>query len=186
MRITSRETLVEGMRFDFEEVVVESPDGGRHRRQHLRHPGAVCVLPVRETDAGPVVVCVRNYRAAVDAWLLEIPAGTLEAGEAPAACAARELEEETGFRAATLTPLGRFHTSPGLSDELMWAFVATGLHPVGQSLDEGEHLVVEEVPLGRALSGACDGSMTDAKSMLTLLLARSLGELDRWAEHLCQ
>jgi ADP-ribose pyrophosphatase len=183
MRITGRETLVHGSRFDFEQVEVTAPDGSVHARQHLRHPGAVCVLPVRETERGQVIVCVRNYRAALDAWVLEIPAGTLEAGEDPAACAARELVEETGYQAATIEPLGRFHTSPGLSDELMWAYLAFGLSFVGQSLDEGEHLTVEEVPLARAITGATDGLFTDGKSMLTILLARARGGLNRWLEN---
>lgn len=180
MRITGRETLVRGARFDFEQVEVLAPDGTRHSRQHLRHPGAVCILPVRETEGGPVVVCVRNYRAALDRWVLEIPAGTLEVGEDPADCASRELIEETGYRGATIRPLGRFHTSPGLSDELMWAYLAWDLGFVGQSLDEGEHLTVEELPLGEAIAAATDGTMTDAKSMLTIFLALARGELARW------
>ncbi len=174
-QVVRRETLVRGRRFDFEEVELLSSGGHRSLRQHIRHPGAVCVLPIRESAAGRFAVLVRNYRAAVGAWVLEAPAGTLEKGEEPAACAARELIEETGYRAATLRGLGRFHTSPGLSDELMWAYLATGLEPVGQALEDDELLVVEEVPLGRVLAWARNGEIHDGKTVLAVLLAHELG-----------
>ena len=103
------------------------------------------------------------------ARLREITA-RLEAGEAPEACAGRELIEETGYEGATITPLGRFYTSPGLSDELMWAYVATGLKHVGQRLELDERLTVHLVGVGEALAMVDSGELMDAKSMLTLLL----------------
>lgn len=179
-QIVSRRILARGRRFDFEEVVVRSADGAEHVRQHVRHPGAVCLVPLRQGAEGPMVVMVRNYRAAIEEWLLELPAGTLEPGEAPEACGARELEEETGYRASTLTLLGRFQTSPGLSDELMWLYAARGLEQVGQHLDEGEELEVEELPLAEALALARGGGITDGKSILGLLLAQDLGVFAEW------
>lgn len=178
-KVVRRETLVRGKRFDFEEVELEA-GGERFRRQHIRHPGAVCVLPLKPGVDGGTVVLVRNYRAAIDQWVLELPAGTLEDGEEPAACAARELIEETGYRAATLRPVGRFHTSPGLSDEVMWAFLATDLEKVGQELEAGEFLEVVELPLAAAVTRARGGELTDAKTMLTLLLAEDLGMVAEW------
>lgn len=174
-RIVSRRLLARGSRFDFDEVTVAGPDGAERTRQYVRHPGAVCVIPIRRGDSGLRIVMVRNYRAAIDAWLLELPAGTLEPGESPDACGARELAEETGYRASVLKPLGRFHTSPGLSDELMWLFAAEGLEFVGQHLDDGETLDVEELPLADAITLARKGGLTDGKSILGLLLAQDLG-----------
>ncbi|HZW08498.1 MAG TPA: NUDIX hydrolase [Phycisphaerales bacterium] len=176
-QVVRRETLVRGRRFDFEEVELRSPAGHISKRQHIRHPGAACVLPLREGTEGPALVMVRVYRAAFGEHLLELPAGTIEAGEEPAPCAARELVEETGFSAATLREIGRFYTSPGLSDEVMWAFLATDLTHVGQSLDEDELLHVEEIPLARALGMARAGGLKDGKTILTLLLADTLGLL---------
>lgn len=175
--VLSRTTLVDGIKFDFEEILLRSPAGTEFRRQHVRHPGAACILPVLEKGGERSIVFVRNYRAAVGTYMLELPAGTLEPGEAPEACAGRELIEETGYAAATLVPLGRFHTSPGLSDETMWAFVASDLRQVGQALEADEQLVVDEVPLTEARGLVLDGKMTDAKSMLTILLAAARGLL---------
>jgi ADP-ribose pyrophosphatase len=176
-QVVRRETLVKGRRFDFEEVELQDGNGDRSVRQHLRHPGAVCVLPILEDSRGRSAVLVRNYRAAVGQWVLEVPAGTLEAGEAPAACAARELVEETGYKAATIRQISRFYTSPGLSDETMWAYVATGLEMVGQNLENDELLTVEELPLAEALKKARGGEIVDAKTVLTLLLADDLGAI---------
>lgn len=179
--VLGRSLLVRGAKFDFEEVRLRGPQGLEYRRQHVRHPGAVCILPLRGSGNDRSVVFVRNYRAAVGGYLLELPAGTLEPGEPPETCAARELTEETGFRAATLIPLGRFHTSPGISDEVIWAFVAIGLVEVGQSLEAGEQLVVEEVLLADAKRLIREGGMTDAKSMLAILLAETRGFLETLA-----
>jgi ADP-ribose pyrophosphatase len=176
--VLGRSILVRGAKFDFEEVSLRSAGGMEYRRQHVRHPGAVCILPVRVVGDRHSVVFVRNYRAAPGAYMLELPAGTLEPGEPPEACAARELIEETGYRAATLAPLGRFHTSPGISDEVIWAFVARGLVQVGQALEDGEQLVVEEVDLADTRRRIREGEMTDAKSMLSILLADARGLLE--------
>jgi ADP-ribose pyrophosphatase len=143
----------------------------------VRHRGAACVLPIIDTPQGPEVVMVRNDRVTVGGFLLELPAGGLDDGEDAAVAAARELEEETGFRAATLTPLCRFYTTPGLTDELMHAFVARGLEYVGQRLEPYEVLTVERVP-ARVLFEMIDrGELTDGKSVLALLLAQRRGEL---------
>lgn len=110
--------------------------------------------------------------------LWELPAGTLEPPEPPEQCAARELIEETGYRAATLRPLGRFYTTPGMTDELMWAFIATGLEQIGQALEADEDLTVEAMEPRRVLAMMDRGDLLDAKTMLSLLLAQRLGLLN--------
>jgi ADP-ribose pyrophosphatase len=174
----STRTLVRGAKFDYEEMILADAEGRTSVRHHIRHPGAVCVLPLLDTPQGSSIVFVRNHRPALGAFLLELPAGGLEPGEEPEKAAGRELAEETGYRAATLTPLGRFYTSPGLADELMWAFVATGLAPVGQDLDEGEVLTVEERPAADVWAMIRDTELLDGKSLATILLASQRGFLE--------
>ncbi len=141
--------------------------GRRVQREVVRHPGAALVVPLLDHDR---LVLVRNFRVAVGAPLWELPAGTLEAGEPPAAAAARELEEETGYRARRLEPLGEFYTSPGFCDELMRVFVAADLEPVAQRLEAGEEIEVGRVAVREALAMVDDGRIRDAKSIAGLLL----------------
>jgi len=154
---------------------IRGEDGMEHERTSIRHSGAVVVVPILEAPEGPMVVLVRNERHAIEQWLDELPAGGIERGEEPLVAAARELREETGYQAATIEPLGRFYSSPGLSNELMQAFVATGLRHVGQELDPGELLTVHPVPVGELFDRIARGTLDDGKTMLGLLLARSKG-----------
>lgn len=173
----SRRVLRHGAKFDFEVVTVPDSSGKTLEREVVRHPGAVVILPLLDTPAGPHLVLIRNWRVALEQWLWELPAGTLERGEDPAACAQRELIEETGYRAATITPLGRFYTSPGFSDELMWAYVATGLTPGATDLEDDERVTVHPVDLESCFQMLERGELMDGKSALTLLRAARAGFL---------
>jgi ADP-ribose pyrophosphatase len=170
----TRSLIYRGRKFDFEQIEFVGSDGKLLRREVVRHPGAVVILPIL---ADGHVVLIRNHRPSVERALWELPAGTLEQGEDPRACAERELIEETGYEAATIEPLGRFYTSPGLSDELMIAFVALGLTQVGQRLEPDEDLTVHCVRSGEALEMVDSGELMDGKSMLTLLLGLRKGVL---------
>jgi ADP-ribose pyrophosphatase len=165
----SRRLLHKGRKFDFEILEYPGKSGKTVVREVVRHPGAVLILPIM--DDGRVVL-IQNYRAALDRSIYELPAGTLEPPEPPEACARRELIEETGFEAATVSVLGRFYTSPGLSDEQMWAYVAVGLTHVGQRLEDGEEATVWPVTADQAMRMIDSGELSDAKSMLALLMAR--------------
>ncbi len=168
----ARRVLHRGRKFDFEIVEYRGSDGCSHHREIVRHPGAVVIVPVLE---GGRVCLIRNFRPSLEKDVLELPAGTLEKGEPPEVCAARELIEETGYRAATLTPLGRFYTSPGLSDELMWAYVAIGLTHVGQKLEADERLTVAPAAIEAVFGMIDSGELMDGKSLAALLLARRKG-----------
>lgn len=172
----SRELLHAGKKFSFERVRVRSSrSGAEFSREVVRHPGAVVILPLLETPDGPRVVMIRNWRLSLGRAILELPAGTIERGEAPAACAPRELIEETGYRAQHLAPLTSFLTTPGLTDELMHAFLATGLAPVGQAMEPDESMTVEPIALsgpGNVWDLIDRGEISDAKTLLTLLWAR--------------
>ncbi len=166
-------------KFDFvEATVVRTPDegsrAGSHIRKFVRHPGAVVIVPI--LDDGRIVL-IRSFRASVNRVIYELPAGTLEADEEPALTADRELIEETGYEASLIRPLGSFLTSPGLSDELMHAFAASGLTHVGQSLEDNEDIEVEPVSADEAFAMLDDGRLSDAKSMLALLLAARQGAI---------
>ncbi len=174
-REVSRRTILTGRKFDFEEVTLRARTGATIVRQCVRHPGAVVVLPILESGGERRVVMIENERFCVGRTLLELPAGTREPGEEPMATAAREVEEETGYRAATLRPLARFYTTPGLTDELMWAFAAWGLNDVGARPEEDESLSVRVVPAAEAVRLAESGGIEDGKSILVLLLAARRG-----------
>jgi len=166
---------VRGAKFDFVELTLAGRGGKRLTRQFVRHPGAVVVLPILESASGTEILFVRNVRHGVGKRLLELPAGTLEPDEDPAVCAARELIEEAGYEPARIQPLRVFYTTPGMTDELMHAFVATGLTNVGQRLEPDEDMEVVSIEASRALDLAESGELVDAKSMLTLLLADRRG-----------
>lgn len=174
----SEHVLHDGRRFRFVELTARLPDGRTARREIVRHPGAVAILPVLNGPAGRSIVLIRNYRPAVGRSIWEIPAGTLEPGEAIENCAGRELIEETGYRAERLVHLSNFLTTPGLTDEVMHTFVAYGLDHVGQDLDDGEHIEVQVTPLNTVREMMTDGSIVDGKSLVALLLADRLGLLD--------
>lgn len=177
IREIGRTTVRRGRKFDFELVIVQMPGGRTLEVDLVRHGGAAVILPVLEESGKKSVVFVRNHRYSVGRPLLEIPAGTLEKGEDPVVCAGRELIEETGYRADRVAPLVEFFPSPGMSDERMFTFVATGLKHVGQDLEEDESIEVEIVPAADALAMASDGRLEDGKSILAILLAARLGYL---------
>jgi 8-oxo-dGTP pyrophosphatase MutT (NUDIX family) len=150
---------------------VHLPDGKEAKREVVQHRGAVCIVPI--TDDGNVLL-IRQFRLAAGEALLEIPAGTLEPGETPAACAARELEEETGFRAGTLRPLFSAFLAPGYSSELIHAFLATDLMPGSTHMDEDEKVVLAPMPLVEVQQRILDGELRDAKTIASILVAAQL------------
>jgi ADP-ribose pyrophosphatase len=150
-----------------------APDGQEFERDVVHHPGAVSVVPV--VDEGTGAILVRQYRAAVDRDLLEIPAGKRDvADEPPELTARRELEEEIGMRAGRLERLAEFYNSPGFCDEHSYVFMALDLEEVANSLQgvEEQHMTVERIALDDVPSLIASGALTDAKSIIGLTLAR--------------
>jgi ADP-ribose pyrophosphatase len=154
------------VKLDVEEVRI--PNGNLVTLEIIRHRGAAAVVPVDEEGRA---VLIRQYRHATSGYLLEVPAGTLDPGEAPEACALREVEEETGLRAAHLTSLGWIWTTPGFTDEKIWLYLATGLTPTAQAHESDEVITVERLPLAEAARMAASGEITDGKSVCALLRA---------------
>jgi len=160
----------------------ERADGSRHRRDVVRHPGAVAVVALDEADR---LLLVRQWRQPVGRSLLEIPAGTLDrdaatgAVEDPELASRRELEEETGYRAASWEKLGSFWTAPGFASELMHLYLATNLVAAGRDRldpDADEALELVRVPWREAVAAAERFEIGDAKSLIGILwLARRMG-----------
>ncbi len=163
--VADAKTIYTSKKFVLEQRTVQL-DGGPHVFDIIRHPGAAVILPLLDNAH---VVLIANNRVAVGQELLELPAGTLDAGEAPDVCAARELAEETGYRAGRITPLVTFYSSPGLLSERMHVFVARDLTAGASALEAGEQIQVRTVPLADALDWVRTGRITDGKTMLALL-----------------
>ncbi|MCS6852444.1 MAG: NUDIX hydrolase [Gemmataceae bacterium] len=162
-----RQVLYQGRKIQVALDIDTLPDGRSVRRDVVLHPGAVVILPVVD---GEHVCLLRNQRPAVGQVLWELPAGTLEPGEPPEHAAARELAEETGYRAGRWTSLGHFYPSPGVLSEVMHLFVAEELHPGPMNLEPGEELHPQIVPFRQAVAWALDGTIRDAKTVIGLLL----------------
>lgn len=151
-----------------------APDGERFERDVVRHPGAVSVVPLLEDGT---VVLVRQYRAAVDQLVLEIPAGKRDVADEPLEVTAhRELVEEVGLRAAHLEHLATFHNSIGFCDEESHVFLGTGLTeaPMDRQGIEESHMDIVHVALADTPAMIARAEITDAKTVigLTLALAR--------------
>jgi ADP-ribose pyrophosphatase len=178
-RVVDRKVLHRGRYLEFAIYTIERPDGSRSTRDIVGHPGAVSVLAVDDDDN---VLLVRQYRVATGDTLLEIPAGTLDVDhdsgrvEDPARAAARELEEETGYRARAWKRIASFWTAPGFASEYMHLYLATDLVPADADRlgpDEDEHLELVRLPITHAVSAAERGDIKDAKSLVGLFwLAR--------------
>lgn len=154
---------------------VVTPDGATVEREIVHHPGAVAVVAAVEGRAGVEVVLVRQYRAALDALVLELPAGTRDVdGEDPADTARRELQEEAGLDAPLLEHLVGFHNSPGFCDEFLDVYLAREPRVVDHDRQGAEELAmtVLRVPMSEAIAMIGDGRITDAKTIIGLLLAR--------------
>ena len=160
------EVIFQAQRFSVERVLQVAPDGSKYIREIVRHPGAVVILPL--LDDGQVVF-IRNYRAAVNETLIELPAGTLDRPDDPLSTAKRELAEETGYRAGNIELLLTFCMSPGILDEKMHLFLATALTAGEMALEQGEDIQPFSCTWDESLAMVRRGEIRDAKTLVGLL-----------------
>ena len=144
---------------------VTLPNGATVDLEVIRHPGAAAIVPVK--DDGTVIL-IRQFRHAAGGFIYEIPAGKLHPGEDPRDCAARELEEEIGYRASSFELLASIFTAPGFADEVIHIYKGTGLTKGRQKLDHDEVLDVVELPIEKAIAQIQDGTIRDGKTIVGL------------------
>lgn len=165
-RITCSQPVYRSKSFSFVVDDVWLPNGRRTEMGLVRHPGSTAILPFLDADA---ILLLRQYRHPVGKFIYEIPSGTMDPGETdPLACARRELEEETGYRAAEFISLGHTYILPSYSDEKIHLFIARNLTETAQNLDEDEIIDVEKTPLEQALRMIDSGEITDALTGLVI------------------
>jgi len=150
---------------------VELPNGETTTREWIDHPGAVCLIPILPDGK---ICLIRQFRYGPREEFIEIPAGKLDAGEAPLDCAYRELEEETGYRTNKLTFLTNIHPAIGFSNEKMWMYLAEELELSKKKLDEDEFLELLPTPLNIALEWVFSGKITDVKTIIGIMWMKEL------------
>jgi ADP-ribose pyrophosphatase len=171
-KLLERRVIWEGNVGSFGLDTVVLPSGEQVTLALFKHPGASAIVPFLDAEN---VVLLRQFRHAAGGVIWEVPAGKLDRGEDPAACAARELEEETGYRAGRIVKTGSVLTTPGFTDELIHLFVAWDLSPGKFAPEAHEVLHTEVVPLARALAMIESGEIRDGKSIAALFLAARRG-----------
>lgn len=167
MKLVNSRNVYSGKKFSVRVDTYES-SGSEYRVEIIEHKGAVVILPI--TDEGKIVF-VKQYRYPIRKELIELPAGTLSKGESPLRCAARELEEETGYSTSNFTLLGILYPSPGYSSEILYVYLAKDLQLRGQKPEVYERITsVMELYPEEVMSFIRDGKINDAKTLATLLL----------------
>jgi ADP-ribose pyrophosphatase len=164
--IVNHQELYSGKIVTLHVDTIRQASGRTSIREVVLHPGGVLAVPI--LDDGRVVL-IRQFRYPLQKYILEFPAGKLDGNLSPDETIARELEEEAGYRARTLTHECSFYTSPGISNELLHLFVARELEPVQQRLEDGEHISVEQYTLEQCLAKVVRGEIMDGKTLLGLL-----------------
>lgn len=162
--------IFRGRVFSVHQEEVSLPTGRRVTLDVVHHPGAAAIVAIGGDGA---VALIRQFRHAAGGFIWEVPAGTLGPGESPAACARRELEEETGLVAARWTALGSILTTPGFCDERIHLFLARELRATAAAPEDDEVLTAARVPLARAMAMIASGEIEDAKSIVALHRAQA-------------
>src|SRR6266511_4874837 len=167
----ARRRIYSGRVVNLDVDTIQYPDGSTGELEMIRHPGAAAVLPFASDPRGtdPTVLLIRQYRYAAGGPLLEVPAGRLDPGEEPAACARRELREEVGVTAGRVERLTTIWTTPGFTDERIHLFWAAELSAGKHAREPDEFIEVIPKPLSEALQLVRSGVITDAKTALSLL-----------------
>ena len=174
MALISTERLYHGRIVSLDRDTVRFPDGSTGQLEMLRHPGASAVVPFLDDpgDTDPRVLLIRQFRHAAEEFIWEVPAGRLDPGETPEACARRELEEETGMRARMLERLTMIYTTPGFTDERIHLFLAHGLEAGTQRREADEFLELHPLRWSEVMALVRSGEIQDGKTLTSLLFVQ--------------
>ena len=167
----STKTVHEGNYLTLNRDEVLLPNGNKSTREWIKHPGAVCCIPILPDGK---IGLIKQYRYAVKEQMIEIPAGKLDQNETPERCAIRELEEEIGYKADKITFLTNIHPAIGFTDEKMWLYLAENLVKSEQNLDSDEFLVLFPTKLEEAVEMVWRGEITDVKTIIGILWAQRI------------
>jgi ADP-ribose pyrophosphatase len=162
----TEEILYQGRILDLARETHRMPDQREARFEVVQHPGGAAALPVREDGR---IILISQFRPAAQDYILEVPAGRLEKGESAADCVDREIQEEIGYRAAKIDPLGFVYSSVGFCTEKIHLFVAAGLTSCATALEPDEFIEPVIMTLDDALEKITRGEIIDAKTQITLL-----------------
>jgi ADP-ribose pyrophosphatase len=181
-KLVSSKLSYKGKVFNVYTDTVIEPGGHRNTRDVIRHSGSVVILAVDEAKnpADPDVILERQYRHAAGQFLIELPAGRRDPGEAPLAAAKREMIEETGYRAKKWTMMLRYFASPGFLGEWMQIYLARDIRPGEAAPELDEQIEVLRVPLSEAMKMVAGGKIHDGKTLIALQLydnARRAGRI---------
>ena len=168
--VLSSETVYRGRSMHVRRDEVMLPTGRKTSREIIEHPGSVAIIPILGDGR---IVLIRQFRLAAGGIIWEVPAGTMERGEAPRDCALRELREETGFRAGRMEFLFSCFLAPGYSMERMHFFRASELEEGSQRTEEDEAISVEPVGAEEAMRMIADGTIVDAKTIASVAYLRA-------------
>ncbi len=175
MTLTGSERRYVGRVIHLDVDTVRFPDGSTGQLEMIRHPGASAVVPMLDDPAGPDprVLLIRQFRHAADGVIWEVPAGRLDPGETPEACARRELAEETGMRAGRLERLTTIYTTPGFTDERIHLFLAGGLEEGDHRREADEFMELRPTPWSEAMRLIERGEIVDGKTLVSLLYVQA-------------
>ncbi len=167
----SSEVIFQGRLLDVRKDVVKLPNGKTSTREWIKHPGAVCIIPILPDGS---LALIRQFRYPVQKEMIELPAGKLDLGEKPEICASRELEEEIGYRPEKLTFLTQIHPAIGFADEVMWLYLGEELTESKIKCDEDEFIELMPTSIQDASQMVWDGKITDVKTVIGILWAERL------------
>jgi len=172
-KTVNTEKIFAGNIIDLQVDDVTLPDGNMSKREIVKHPGAVAVIPITKDNK---IVFVEQYRKPLEKSIVEIPAGKLEKGENPMIAAIRELEEETGYTTNNLSFITSFYTSPGFADELLHLYITDDIEKVENPAagDEDEFVEVVELTLDEAKQYVEEERIHDAKTAYAVLYLHAL------------
>ena len=167
-KTSSSEIVFQGRLLDVRRDIVILPNGANGIREWIKHPGAVCCMPILPNGK---IALIKQYRYSVRKMMIELPAGKLDKNEAPEDCAIRELEEEIGYKANKITFLTNIHPAIGFANEKMWIYYAEDIEKTNQKLDSDEFIEIIPTKLEDALEMVWNGEITDVKTIIGLIWA---------------